>query len=123
MSQDEDVADLAGPGLRTYQHIADAWHLSQWQRARLLGLDEATYAAVLVQPKALPEASLQRIGDVLGIYQVLHTLFPDPARADAWVGRPNTATGLMGRPALTRMLDDEGGLAWVRAYLGGVLAD
>jgi hypothetical protein len=69
-------------------------------------------------PGKLPRDVLERISYVLGIYKALQILFPDPARADAWVRRPNDAPPFGGRSALERMLSGNvGDLYLVRQYL------
>jgi Protein of unknown function (DUF2384) len=69
--------------------------------------------------RGLPHDTLQRISYLLGIHKALQILYSDPALADGWVRRPNSAFG--GQSALERMLaGDMVDLAAVRAYLGGV---
>ena len=52
----------------------------------------------------------------MGIHKALRHLFKEPARAYAWVKKPNAAFG--GQSALERMLaGDVTDLAAVRAYL------
>ena len=61
---------------------------------------------------------LERISYVLGIYKALQILFPDPARADAWVKRPNAAPLFAGQRALDRLLSGNvSDLFVVRQYL------
>lgn len=127
---------LAGPALRTFFRIAQAWALSPAEQMVLLGdpprstfykwreastgsgaASGAASGADAALPK-LPRDVLERISYVLGIYKALQILFPDPARADAWVRRPNDAPLFGGRSALERMLSGNvGDLFLVRQYL------
>ena len=109
--------EFAAAGVRTYGRIADAWGLSTQERSALIGLNEVEYAAAFANPKGVSGDSLLGIGLVLGVYKALHTLFPDPAQADGWIRRPNSAPLFDGRPALDVMLSGNDRLAMVRAYL------
>ena len=117
MRPNESLNEVAGAGVRTYERIADAWGLTRQERAALIGLDDVEYAAALATPEDLSENALYGIGLVLGVYKALHTLFPDPVRADGWIRRPNSALVFDGRPALDVMLSGNDQVAAVRAYL------
>jgi hypothetical protein len=96
----------AGPALRTYFRIADAWRLSADEARRLLG-DPPRSTFFLWKRNgegALSRDTLERISYLLGIYKALQILLPDPAAADAWIRKPNAAPLFGGKPALERML-------------------
>jgi hypothetical protein len=119
-----DPEALAGPALRTFFRIAQAWDLSAAEQMVLLGdPPRSTFYKWREQsaqgPVArLPRDVLERISYVLGIWKALQVLFPDPARADGWIRRPNDAPPFGGRPALALMLSGNvADLYLVRRYL------
>lgn len=121
-----DVGALAGPALRTFFNVARAWQLGVPEQLRLLGdPPRSTFykwreAAIAGQSPRIPRDVLERISYVLGIWKALQILFPDPARADAWVRRPNDAPLFGGRTALDVMLSGNvADLYVVRRYLDG----
>lgn len=111
---------LAGPALRTFFRIAEAWGLSSEEARTLLGgLPRSTY---FVWKKTghgqLARDTLERLSYILGIYKALQILLPDAASADAWVRKPNAAPLFGGKPALQRMLSGNvADLYVVRQYL------
>ncbi len=112
--------DLAGPGLRAFFRIAEAWGLGVEEQITLLGSPgRSTYFKWKREgAAALPRDVLERISYILGIYKALQILLPDAAAADAWVRRPNQATPFGGRSALERMLSGNvSDLYLVRQYL------
>jgi hypothetical protein len=112
--------DLSGPALRAFFRIAAAWKLGARQERVLLGNPpESTFFKWKKEQQGnLPRDVLERISYVLGIYKSLQVLFPDPARADEWISRPNSAPLFQGQSALQRMLSGNvGDLFVVRQYL------
>ena len=114
---------MAAAGLRAFQRIAQAWNLSVEQQLVLLGEPaRTTYFAWRKDPEKahVPRDTLERLSNLLGIYKSLQILLPEPAAADGWVHRPNSAALFGGGTALARMLcgnvDD---LYAVRRYLDG----
>ena len=111
---------LAGAALRTFFRISDAWNLSNDEARTLLGNPpRSTY---FLWKKAgtgqLARDTLERVSYILGIYKALQIMLPEPAVADAWVRKPNTAPLFAGRPALQRMLSGNvADLYVVRQYL------
>jgi len=113
-------AELAGPALRTFFRIAEAWKLSADEARRLLGdPPRSTYFLWKRTGEGqLSRDTLERISYVLGIYKALQILLPQKEAADAWVRRPNTAPLFGGKPALARMLSGNvADLYVVRQYL------
>lgn len=111
---------LSAAALRTFFNIARDWGLSTGEQMQLLGLNaSSTYFKWKKDPDvALSRDTLERISYILGIYKALQILLPDPAAADAWVRKPNTATLFGGRSALARMLSGNvADLYVVRQYL------
>ena len=112
---------LAGAALRAFFRIAALWKLDTSQERTLLGNPPAsTYFKWKKDPQAanLSRDVLERISYVLGIFKALEILFPDPARADAWLTRPNDAPMFGGHSALERMLGGNvSDLFVVRQYL------
>jgi hypothetical protein len=113
-------AQLAGPALRAFFNIVARWQLGAAQQRLLLGNPPAStffkWKKELDGP--LSRDALERISYVLGIYKALQILFPEPARADAWIARPNTAAPFAGTSALERMLaGNVSDLYVVRQYL------
>ena len=113
--------NLSGPALRAFFRVARLWRLDTAEERALLGGPPAsTYFKWKKDPQAasLSRDVLERISYVLGIHKALEILFPDPARADAWVRRPNDAPLFGGRSALERMLGGNvSDLYVVRQYL------
>lgn len=90
---------------KLFPRICDAWGLSEEERTQLLAAGADGNLVLLVSY-------------MLGIYKALHTLLPEPSRADAWIRRPNARFD--GRPAIEVMLQP-GGCAQVRKYLDAQL--
>lgn len=115
---------MGAAGLRAFARIAALWKLSVDEQLCLLGQPpRSTFFAWRKAPDAarLPRDTLERLSNLLGIYQALQILLPEPAAADAWVRQPNSASPFHGRSALDRMLaGNVSDLAAVRAYLDGV---
>ena len=104
--------------LRAVLNLLDKWRLSQQEKLVLLGApSERTFQrwrAGAIGP--LPNDTVHRLGDLLGIHKALRYMFTDLARAYAWVKRPNEAFG--GRPALDVMLQGApSDISRIRAYL------
>jgi antitoxin Xre/MbcA/ParS-like protein len=116
-------AELAGPALRTFFAIAEAWKLTNDEAMTLLG--EPSRSTFFEWKREgvgrVTRDTLERISYVLGIYKALQILLPDPNAADAWVRKPNTAPMFAGQPALARMLSGNvADLYIVRQYLDGL---
>ena len=111
---------LAGPALRTFFRIADAWRLSGDEARTLLGSPPRStfYAWKRAGQGQLDRDTLERVSYILGIYKALQILLPAPAVADTWLRKPNTAPLFAGKPALQRMLSGNvADLYVVRQYL------
>ncbi|MBK9134355.1 MAG: DUF2384 domain-containing protein [Betaproteobacteria bacterium] len=115
---------LAAPGLRAFERIAQAWQLSVDEQLCLLGQPpRSTFFAWRKHPEraSLPRDTLERLSYLLGIWKSLSILLPDAAAADAWVRQPNATPAFGGRSALARMLaGNVSDLHAVRSYLDGV---
>ncbi len=115
---------MAAAGLRAFARIAEAWGLTVDEQLVLLGRPpRSTYFAWRKQPEraAVPRDTLERLSNLLGIWKSLQILLPEPAAADAWLRRPNTAEAFGGRSALERMLaGNVVDIHYVRRYLDGV---
>lgn len=117
-----DLERLAGPALRTFFRIADAWQLSGDEARTLLGSPPRStfYAWKKAGQGQLDRDALERVSYILGIYKALQILLPDPVAADGWVRKPNTAPLFAGKSALQRMLSGNvADLYVVRQYLDG----
>ena len=111
---------LGAPAMRTFFRIADAWGLSNDEARTLLGNpSRSTYFVWKKGGHAqIPRDTLERVSYILGIYKALQILLPDPAAADAWIRKSNTAPLFAGKPALERMLSGNvADLYVVRQYL------
>lgn len=99
------LRDLAGPGLRTFFRIMDAWRVEEPARMRILGVPRSTYFRWRNNPGAarLSRDTVERLSYVLGIYKALNILLPSPPAADGWVQRPNRHPLFAGRPPLERL--------------------
>lgn len=125
MTEDETPVNIVtteagGTALRVFFRIAMAWGLEESDQSALLGVGKdqvATWRADEVG-SPLPEHVVLRLSHIFGIYSALHTLFPTPDRADAWIKKPNSSPFFDGGSALQRMLSGEiDDLRLVRAYL------
>jgi hypothetical protein len=101
-----DFAEEAAAAFRAFLEISRLWKLTTDQQLTLLGQPaRSTYYKWKKEgAEQLAPDTLERISYVLGVYKALQILFPDPARADEWVWRPNDAPIFGGRPAIERML-------------------
>jgi hypothetical protein len=115
--------DLAPTAVHAFTRLADLWHLTGAQQAKLLGLDD-TQQSTLYKWKSQPQRAnlshdtLDRISYLTGIYKALHILLPDDTAADSWIHRPNDAPLFAGQAPLERMLSGTMyDLHVVRAYL------
>jgi hypothetical protein len=112
---------MGAAGLRAFARIAEHWGLTVEEQRRLLGEPpRSTFFAWRRHPDkaSLPRDTLERLSNLLGIWQSLQILLPDPAAADAWVRQPNQAPLFAGRSALERMLaGNVSDLNLVRRYL------
>jgi hypothetical protein len=118
-----DPAKVSTAALNTFLNIVDAWGLSQTEAMTLLGYDESTRSTYFKWKRKpdsvkLQKEKLERLSYVFGIYKALQVLLPNPASADAWVKKPNTAPLFNGESALSRMLSGNvADLYVVRRYL------
>lgn len=111
---------LAGPALRTFFRIAEAWKLKPDEARKLLGEPARSTYFQWKQTGArqLSHDTLERISYILGIYKALQVLLPEPAAADGWIRKPNSAPFLQGQSALERMLSGNvADLYVIRSYL------
>jgi hypothetical protein len=115
------LADMSAAGLRAFFNIARDWDLSADEQIILLGSPgRSTFFKWKAAPHTarLGRDTLERLSLLLGIYKALQILLPQPAAADAWVKRPNSAPPFGGRRALDRMLAGNiSDLVAVRQYL------
>ena len=105
---------------RAFFSVMNAWGVRDDEAAVLLGNpSRATYYTYKRgEGGPLSHDALERVSYVLGIFKALEILFPDPARADAWLKRGNDAPLFGGRSALDRMLSGNvADLFVVRQYL------
>ncbi len=111
---------LSGPALRAFFRIAAVWGLKAAEERVLLGHPPAStfFKWKKEEEGNLSRDALERISYVVGIYKALQILFPEPARADAWVKQSNAAPLFAGQSALDRMLSGNvSDLFVVRQYL------
>lgn len=115
------LTEMSAAGLRAFFNIARDWDLSADEQIVLLGSPgRSTFFKWKASPQTarLGRDTLERLSLLLGIYKALQILLPQPAAADAWVKRPNSAPPFGGRRALDRMLaGNVSDLVAVREYL------
>lgn len=113
--------NLSAVGLRVFFNICDSWKLKNEQEMVLLGSpSRSSFFKWKKDPHSasLSKDTLERISTILGIYKSLQILLPEPAAADQWVSKPNTAALFGGQSALDRMLSGNvSDLYVVRQYL------
>ena len=95
--------------LRVFHRIAHAWGLDDSEVSKLLGTPGNTDGTI-------PEAAMERISDVFGIYKNLRIIFPTEQQANEWVKKPNKAFD--NRTAIEVMVDNP---STVRRYLNSQL--
>lgn len=120
LERQTSVADLGGPALRTFFNLAKAWHLSEQEQMKLLGLNSRStlHAWKGGRVSKVSRDTLERISYLLGIFKAINILLPDVTRADEWIRLPNKAPLFGGRSALERMTTGNiGDLYVVRQYL------
>lgn len=115
---------LSGPGLRTFQTIADLWGLSDEERLLALGLpSRSTYYNWLKAVREHRDVTLDvdmltRISAVLGIHQALGVLHATEREGLAWLRTPHNAPLFGGRPPLALVTcGSQDGLMSVRRFL------
>lgn len=115
------VTEMSAAGLRAFFNIARDWDLSADEQIVLLGSPgRSTFFKWKQAPQTarLGRDTLERLSLLLGIYKGLQILLPQPAAADTWIRRPNSAPPFGGRRALDRMLAGNiSDLVAVRQYL------
>ncbi|WP_233870837.1 MbcA/ParS/Xre antitoxin family protein [Paraburkholderia adhaesiva] len=115
------LTEMSAAGLRAFFKIAHDWDLGVDEQIVLLGSPgRSTFFKWKHAPESarLGRDTLERLSLLLGIYKALQILLPQPAAADAWVKRPNSAPPFGGRRALDRMLAGNiSDLVAVRQYL------
>ena len=112
------------PALRTVFNILEAWGIKVKDWGRLLGVSQATVQRWKTDPALAARANsrdlAERLSYILGIYKSLQVLLPDPAAADSWVRRANTAPLFNGGAPLERLLaGNVADLYVVRRWLDG----
>lgn len=115
-----DPEELGATALTAFFNITTAWELAAEEERVLLGAPpRSTFFKWKAERSArLMPDTLERISYVMGIYKALRILLPTEEAANAWVKKPNTASGFGGRSALERMLAGRViDLADVRRYL------
>jgi len=113
---------LGGAGLRAFFNIARIWKLTEAQQLRLLGLTVrstlfAWKGKAAKGPVRLGPDTLERLGNLVGIWKALAILFPQDEIADRWIHGPNDNFPFMGEAPLTLMQFSMEGLAQVRRHL------
>jgi hypothetical protein len=104
--------------LRAVLGLLDKWGLETDEKLVLLGgPSERTFQRWRAgQIGPLPNDTIFRLGDLLGIHKALRYMFTDVKRVYAWIKRANDAFG--GKSALDVMLQGAPtDIARVRAYL------
>ena len=111
---------LLPAGLRAFFRLAEDWRLAEAEQLVLLGAASTSELSNWRQGEtgSANSETLERISYLLGIYKAIHTLLPNPVRANAWIRTANTALMFHGTSALDRMLIGKAtDLHAVRAYL------
>ena len=104
--------------LRAVLNLLAKWNLRREEQLVLLGgpSDRTFQRWRAGEIGPLPNDTVFRLGDLLGIHKALRYMFTDADRAYGWVKRPNEALG--GKSALDVMLQGApSDISRVRAYL------
>jgi len=124
MAIDEANTVLLAAGLRAFFRLAEEWQLSEAAQTILLGSPPTSELLNWRRGEIGPTdgKTLQRVSYLLGIYKAIHTLRPNPDRANAWIRAANSAPLFHGKSAFDRMLGGRAAdLHAVRAYLDAQL--
>ncbi len=120
----ENRRRLSGPGLRTFNAIADLWDLMEGERLLVLGSpSRSTYYGWLKAARehadvTLSVDSLTRISAVLGIHKGLKILFATEREGIEWLRGPHRAAVFGGGPPLDLVTcGTQDGLMAVRRFL------
>ncbi len=115
---------LSGPGLRTFNTIADLWDLTEGERLLVLGMpSRSTYYGWLKAARehtdvTLSVDTLTRISAILGIHKALKILFATEREGIEWLRGPHGASVFGGRPPLDLVTcGTQDGLMAVRRFL------
>lgn len=112
---------MSPAAIRAFDNIARLWKLDLDMQLTLLGNPpRSTFYKWKKEPASarLGRDTLERISYILGIYKALQILLPEPAVADGWIHKPNSASIFGGKSALQRMLSGNvADLYVVRQYL------
>lgn len=115
---------LSGPGLRTFNAIADLWGLAEDERLRILGSpSRSAYYGWLRAARGhanvmLSVDTLTRVSAVLGIHKALTILFATEREGVEWLRSPHGAVVFGGRPPLDLVTcGTQDGLMTVRRFL------
>lgn len=113
---------LAGPAVRAFFRITEAWGLTDQQRVVLLGdsAQRSTLATWKVSaPRMLSVDQMERCSYIVAIYEALGRLFRrDPPLGLQWLQLPRPESPFLGRSPIAVMLEGRvRNLAEVRAYL------
>lgn len=114
----------AAAGLRTFFRIMDIWDVNSERSMAIIDAPKATFFEWKQYPDKAPltRDQFERLSYVFGIYAALQILLPDPAIADSWINRPNSAAVFNGRCPIELLASGEiDDLRRVRAYLDGEL--
>lgn len=120
MAIDETNAALFAASLRAFFRLAEEWQLSEAEQTILLGSPSSSELLNWRRGEigSADGETLRRVSYLLGIYKAIHTLLPNPDRANAWIRAANSAPLFHGKSALDRMLGGRAAdLHAVRAYL------
>lgn len=120
----ENRRALSGPGLRTFNAIADLWNLTEGERLLVLGMpSRSTYYGWLKTARehadlTLSVDTLTRISAVLGIHKALRILFATEREGIEWLRGPHRAAVFGGRSPLDLVsCGTQDGLMAVRRFL------
>jgi hypothetical protein len=102
--------------------MAKIWKLTEEQQLRLLGLTVrstlfAWKSRAAQGPVKLGPDTLERLGNLVGIWKALAILFPQDEIADRWIHGANDNFPFMGDSPLNLMQFSMEGLAQVRRHL------
>ena len=113
----EPAAQAREAALGVFFGIAEEWGLTAEQQIRLLGSPaRSTFFKWKKERGAVSGDVLERISHIVSLYKALSILFPEPARASAWLRRPNRY--FEDRSALDIMMDGNvTDIYRVRAYV------
>jgi uncharacterized protein (DUF2384 family) len=121
-SDDADRMRLSPAAIKAFAKIAQHWHLTNPEAAKLIGMSQSTWERAKrgAWKESLSQDQLTRASAVIGIFKGLRLLFADDM-SDRWPRLANRGPIFGGRTPVESMINDGiPGMLEVRRYVDAV---